>query len=80
MARALRRPGQATCVVTAGAQGCWYTTQESGDELYHVPACVVQVVDTTGCGNIFHGAYAGQPRPAARAWRVPWRWPPWPPA
>lgn len=58
MARALRRPDQAACVVTAGAQGCWYTTQESGDELYHVPACVVQVVDTTGCGDVFHGAYA----------------------
>jgi sugar/nucleoside kinase (ribokinase family) len=58
MVRALRRPGQAACIVTAGAQGCWYATQESGDELHHVPACTVQVMDTTGCGDVFHGAYA----------------------
>jgi ribokinase len=58
MVRALRRPAQAACVVTAGERGCWYAASETGDEVRHVPACRVQAVDTTGCGDVFHGAYA----------------------
>ncbi len=53
----LARPGQAACVVTAGAEGCWYILQDDG-EVRHQPACRVPVVDTTGCGDVFHGAYA----------------------
>ncbi len=56
---------QATCVVTAGELGCWYATGSSGGRrtepdapVVHVPAHSVQVVDTTGCGDVFHGAYA----------------------
>ena len=49
---------RACCVVTAGERGCWYATREYGDEVVHVPAFPVQVVDTTGCGDVFHGAYA----------------------
>jgi sugar/nucleoside kinase (ribokinase family) len=47
---------RACCVVTAGEQGCWYV--ERGAAVQHVPAYRVQVVDTTGCGDVFHGAYA----------------------
>jgi ribokinase len=43
-------------VVTAGEQGCWYLTP--GEPPRHEPAFAVQTVDTTGCGDVFHGAYA----------------------
>ena len=42
-------------VVTAGDEGCWYC---DGGESRHVPAFTVDVVDTTGCGDVFHGVYA----------------------
>ena len=43
-------------VITCGADGCWYL---AGQGLaIHIPAYPVEVVDTTGCGDIFHGAYA----------------------
>jgi sulfofructose kinase len=48
--------GRACAVVTAGEQGCWYA--EQGREVQHVPALKVNVVDTNGCGDVFHGAYA----------------------
>jgi ribokinase len=54
--RALARPEQACCAVTAGDQGCWYA--EHGGPTQHFPAFKVQAVDTTGCGDVFHGAYA----------------------
>lgn len=57
MVRRLTHPGQAACVVTAGAEGCWYLMKNEG-EVHHQPACRVPVVDTTGCGDVFHGAYA----------------------
>ena len=58
MVRALRSPAHTACVVTAGERGCWYMSRETGDAVRHQPACRVQVVDTTGCGDVFHGAYA----------------------
>jgi sugar/nucleoside kinase (ribokinase family) len=54
--RALASPERACCVVTAGERGCWYA--ERGGEVRHFPAFRVSVVDTTGCGDVFHGAYA----------------------
>jgi sugar/nucleoside kinase (ribokinase family) len=56
MVRELANPHRAACVVTAGANGCWYS--EHGGEVHHLPAYQVNVVDTTGCGDVFHGAYA----------------------
>jgi sulfofructose kinase len=53
---ALARPDRACCTVTAGALGCWYA-QHNGP-IQHFPAFQVPVVDTTGCGDVFHGAYA----------------------
>lgn len=44
-------------VLTAGASGCWYRGRGLS-RLCHQPAFDVHVVDTTGCGDVFHGAYA----------------------
>ena len=54
--RALLEPGRAVAVVTDGQHGCWYAAQ--GEAVRHQPAFEVRVVDTTGCGDVFHGAYA----------------------
>jgi ribokinase len=47
--------GRALACVTAGDAGCWYTTD--GAALHHQAAYPVEAVDTTGCGDVFHGAY-----------------------
>ena len=39
---------------TVGKRGCYTITR---DERFHVPAFDVDVVDTTGAGDVFHGAY-----------------------
>jgi len=44
--------------VTCGAKGCYYVTSENPAAPRHQPAFKVQAVDTTGCGDVFHGAYA----------------------
>src|SRR5262249_46494663 len=44
-------------VVTCGADGCWYRGAGQGQPR-HQPAFAVRAVDTTGCGDVFHGAYA----------------------
>jgi ribokinase len=56
MVHALAGDQRACCVVTAGGAGCWYS--ERGGQVRQRPAFKVQVVDTTGCGDVFHGAYA----------------------
>jgi sulfofructose kinase len=44
-------------VVTCGPEGCWY--RGTGDAVpRHQAAFAVTVADTTGCGDVFHGAYA----------------------
>ncbi len=47
-----------TVVVTAGAQGCWFKTDALDAKIHHQPAFQVKIVDTTGCGDVFHGIYA----------------------
>lgn len=54
--RALWSDDRATVVVTCGEDGCWYF--EGQGEPVHVPAIPVEAVETTGCGDVFHGAYA----------------------
>ena len=46
------RPRQV--VITDGARGCWYW--DAAQHL-HQPAFPTDVVDTTGAGDVFHGAY-----------------------
>ncbi len=55
--RALARNARPCTVLTDGARGCWYLEQGT-DEVKHQAALPVEVVDTTGCGDVFHGAYA----------------------
>ncbi len=43
--------------VTCGAAGCWFLSPEN-PRPQHQPAFAVEAVDTTGCGDVFHGAYA----------------------
>lgn len=45
-------------IVTCGDEGCWYLGHQCGPSPRHMPAYSVNVVDTTGCGDVFHGAYA----------------------
>ena len=52
--RAARVMGPRLVVQTDGADGCWTV---DGDEEYHTPAFEVDVIDTTGAGDVFHGAY-----------------------
>jgi ribokinase len=42
--------------ITGGADGAWFLT--AGGKVQHQPSFKVNVVDTTGCGDVFHGAYA----------------------
>jgi sugar/nucleoside kinase (ribokinase family) len=43
-------------VVTNGSEGCWYTAD--GQTALYQPAFPVEPADTTGSGDVFHGAYA----------------------
>jgi sulfofructose kinase len=56
-AQALWRDDRKAIVVTCGAEGCW-ALGEGQAAAWHRPAFAVAVVDTTGCGDVFHGAYA----------------------
>jgi sulfofructose kinase len=57
-ARALWRSGRAAVVVTCGKEGSWSVSAHAQLEPCHHPAFEVRAVDTTGCGDVFHGAYA----------------------
>jgi len=46
--------GPSIFVETLGEEGCYTVT---ADEEFHTPAFKVDVVDTTGAGDVFHGAY-----------------------
>jgi sugar/nucleoside kinase (ribokinase family) len=45
-------------IVTCGEEGCWFQTRGGPDKPRSFPAFRVTTVDTTGCGDVFHGAYA----------------------
>jgi sugar/nucleoside kinase (ribokinase family) len=51
----LRTSALQTIIITRGAKGCAALTSEG---FFELPAFKVNVVDTTGCGDVFHGAYA----------------------
>jgi sulfofructose kinase len=48
---------RAVVIVTGGERGAWCVTRER-QQPFHVPAFDVKAIDTTGCGDVFHGAYA----------------------
>jgi len=48
--------GGETATITCGVQGAW--SLERGGERFHQPAFYVPAIDTTGCGDVFHGGYA----------------------
>lgn len=52
---ALWHERRALVAITAGAQGAWWRTAAARG---HQPAFPVTAVDTAGCGDVFHGAYA----------------------
>jgi sulfofructose kinase len=56
--------GPRQVVITDGARGCWYwdteqhgTAQRRASRRLHQPAIPSEIVDTTGAGDVFHGAY-----------------------
>ncbi|CAA9291697.1 MAG: Ribokinase [uncultured Chloroflexi bacterium] len=53
-ARGLREAGSRVVIVTEGERGSWCTAPEGE---FHVPAYQVDAVDTTGAGDVFHGAF-----------------------
>jgi sugar/nucleoside kinase (ribokinase family) len=57
-AQALWGTGRDLVAVTCGASGAWWIGRDAPDQPQHQPAFPVHVVDTTGCGDVFHGAYA----------------------
>jgi sugar/nucleoside kinase (ribokinase family) len=46
--------GPRVVVQTEGADGSYTVTR---DDRFHTPAFPVEVIDTTGAGDVFHGAY-----------------------
>lgn len=44
-------------VVTCGEEGAWFFSREH-QHPKHVAAFEIKAFDTTGCGDVFHGAYA----------------------
>jgi len=57
-ARSLWRADRAAVIVTCGASGCWSVTLDTDLTPVHHPAFSVKATDTTGCGDVFHGAYS----------------------
>jgi ribokinase len=51
----LMRRQEQSIIITVGERGAFGLHQGL---LFHQPSFPVQVVDTTGCGDVFHGAYA----------------------
>ncbi|MHC4401944.1 MAG: PfkB family carbohydrate kinase [Planctomycetota bacterium] len=45
-------------VITCGELGCWYASEADGGQPRPFSAFPINVVDTTGCGDVFHGVYA----------------------
>jgi len=64
-AKKLWRGEEHSVVVTSGAEGCWFISRCPWERGMYWPAYSVPVVDTTGCGDVFHGAYAAA---LARGW------------
>jgi sugar/nucleoside kinase (ribokinase family) len=57
MVNRLWDPIRAVVAVTCGAEGAWYRARGDRQSSF-LPAYRVEAVDSTGCGDVFHGAYA----------------------
>ena len=57
-AGAARAGARSAVVVTRGTEGSWCVSAERPGKVFHQPSFRVETVDTTGCGDVFHGAYA----------------------
>jgi sugar/nucleoside kinase (ribokinase family) len=55
MLEGLRVEDRQIAIITRGSEGCSGLTREG---CFHIPSYPVDAVDTTGCGDVFHGAYA----------------------
>jgi sulfofructose kinase len=55
-AKALWHQQSQAVVITCGVAGSWFVGKDGA--VQHQPAFKVRAVDTTGCGDVFHGAYA----------------------
>ena len=55
-AKALWHKGCQAVVITCGVAGSWFVGRDGIAR--HQPAFKVEAIDTTGCGDVFHGAYA----------------------
>ncbi len=51
-----RRSPRICTAVTCGTDGCYYV--HASATVQHLPAPRVESLETTGCGDVFHGAYA----------------------
>jgi sugar/nucleoside kinase (ribokinase family) len=54
VAEQIRQLGSGVAAITDGERGCWCATPNGP---LHIPAFAVDVVDTTGAGDVFHGAF-----------------------
>ena len=43
--------------ITYGQHGCYYRSNHN-DEILHQPAIKTNTINSLGCGDVFHGAYA----------------------
>jgi sulfofructose kinase len=57
-ALALWRPERGTVIVTCGRNGSFSVSRDGGENPRHHPAFQVPAANTSGCGDVFHGAYA----------------------
>ena len=47
--------------ITDGEHGSWFASADSGGRTFHQPAFPIErAVDTTGCGDVFHGAFLAE--------------------
>lgn len=51
---ALADLGSTMPAITVGPNGCYYKSEGT---VYHCPAFAIRAIDTTGCGDSFHGAF-----------------------
>lgn len=54
--RSLETTHRKASAITAGENGCWF--KENNKPAHFLPAYPVDAMDTTGCGDVFHGAFA----------------------